>query len=129
MPGIRDGDVLLEGCPYVGDGIVEAEALSRLSELDIVAVVEAIRREGSDHQSIAQSEQQVVSLLFPCFSDFKVFQISFTQSKSTRLFCWHFYATQGNLRLLSISHRLTIDSHRLTIDSIASIDDRFNRID
>ena len=62
MPGIRDGDVLLEDCPYVGDGIVDAETLSRLSELDVVAVVEAICREDSNHQNIAQSEQQVVSL-------------------------------------------------------------------
>ncbi len=64
MPGIRDGDVLLEAYPVVGDGIAEAETLSRLSELDVVAVNEAILREASINQDIALSEQQVVSLLF-----------------------------------------------------------------
>jgi hypothetical protein len=54
MPGIRDGDTLLENCPSVGDA--DAEKL-----LDVVAVVEAICREASIDQNIAQSEEQVVS--------------------------------------------------------------------
>jgi hypothetical protein len=54
----------LEAYPVVGDGIAEAETLSRLSELDVVAVNEAILREASINQDIALSEQQVVSLLF-----------------------------------------------------------------
>jgi hypothetical protein len=57
MPGIRDGDALIEEYPNVGNA--DAESL-----LDVVAVVEAICREASTDQNIAAAEQQVVSLLF-----------------------------------------------------------------
>ena len=78
MPGIRDGDTLIEDCPNVGDADAE-------NFLDVVAVVEAICRdsEASIDQNIAQSEQQVVSAVSK-----RPFFYSSGQYQDTQLLAW-----------------------------------------